>query len=146
MPIKFEDRDMTDKEFKREQAAFDEHTLESGNPKDEQERFGFVASDNHKFVGASSGLAQKNKNKYGKYFYLTDLLVEKEYRRLGYGKKLLELLENKIKSLGIEFIWTWTAEFEASNFYMKQGYSVFAEFKDFYPSGHARIGLIKKLH
>ena len=61
MAVKFEFRDMTKSEFKREQAAFDECGL-----------------------------------KFGSYFYLSDLLVEKEYRKLGYGKRLLELLENKI--------------------------------------------------
>ena len=145
MTIKFEERGITDTEFKREQTAFDEHGLEFGNPPDEQERFGFVATDEGKFIGCSSGLAQKNKNKYGRYFYLSDLLVEKEYRKLGYGKKLLELLENKVKSLGFEYIWTWTAAYEASTFYLKQGYEKFAEFDNFYSSGHSRVGLIKKL-
>ena len=145
MEIKFEFREMTDTEFKREQKAFDEHGQELGNPPEEQERFGYVATDNGKFVGASSGLAQKLKNGYGKYFYLTDLLVEKEHRRKGYGKKLLKLLEDKIKNLGIEYIWTWTAEYEAETFYTKVGYETFTEFDNFYPSGHSRVGLLKKL-
>ncbi len=104
MTIIFEERDMTDVEFKREQTAFDEHSLEFGNPPDKQERLGYVATDNGKFVGCSSGLVQKNNDGYGKYFYLSDLLVEKKYRKLGYGKQLLELLETKIKPLGIEYI------------------------------------------
>jgi ribosomal protein S18 acetylase RimI-like enzyme len=145
MTIKFEDRDMTDQEYKREQVAFDEHGVEFGNPPEKSERYGFVATDNGKFVGCSSGLAQKIDNKYCKYFYLSDLLVEKEYRKQGLGKKLLDLLEDKIKLLGIEHIWTWTAEYEASTFYQKQGYKVFTEFDNFYKSGHSRVGLIKKL-
>ncbi len=136
---------MTDIEFKREQEAFSEHGLEFGNPPEEQERIGYVATEGDKFAGCSSGLAQKNKNGYGKYFYLSDLLVEKEYRKLGYGKKLLDLLEDNIKSHGIEYIWTWTASYEASTFYIKQGYEIFVEFDNFYPSGHAKVGLIKKL-
>lgn len=144
MAIKFEEREMTEAEFKREQAAFDEHGLEFGNPPDKQERLGYVATEDGKFVGCSSGLAQKIGNKYGKYFYLSDLLVEKGYRKLGYGKKLLELLETKIKSLGFEYIWTWTAAYEAASFYQKQGYEVFTELDSFYPSGHARVGLIKR--
>lgn len=145
MAIKFEDRDMTDKEYKREQTAFDEHGLEFGNPPEKRERFGFVATDDGRFVGASSGLAYKNNSKFGKYFYLTDLLVEKEYRKKGHGKKLLRLLENKVKSLDIEYIWTWTAEHEAETFYLDGGYEAFARFENFYHSGQARIGLIKKL-
>lgn len=145
MAIKFEFRDMTDSEFKREQSAFDEQGLGFGNPPEKQERFGFVATENGKFVGCSSGLAQKNNNEYGKYFYLSDLLVEKEYRKHGYGKKLLELLENKLKTLGIEYAWTWTAGFEAPAFYQKQGYEIFTTFENYYPSGHDRVGFIKKL-
>ncbi|MFA5828699.1 MAG: GNAT family N-acetyltransferase [Candidatus Shapirobacteria bacterium] len=145
MTIKFDDRDMTDSEFKREQAAFDEHGLEFGNPPETQQRHGFVATDNELFVGCSSGLAQKIENGYAPYFYLSDLLVEKAYRKRGLGKKLLGLLEEKIKLLGIKYIWTWTADYEASSFYQKQGYQIFATFEDFYSSGHSRVGLIKKL-
>lgn len=145
MTIKFEDRNMTDWEYKREQEAFDEHGMEFENPPEKSERHGFVATDDGKFIGCSSGLVQKYDNKYCKYFYLSDLLVEKEYRKLGYGKKLLNLLEEKMKSLGVEYIWTWTAEYEASTFYQKQGYKIFVNFEKFYYSGHSRVGLIKKL-
>lgn len=144
MTIVFEERDMTEAEFKREQTAFDDHGFEFGNPPEVQERLGFVATDNGKFVGCSSGLAQKIDNHYAPYFFLSDLLVEKEYRKLGYGKKLLNLLEEKIKSIGIKYIWTWTADYEASTFYQKQGYQIFTSFKNFYLSGHSRVGLIKK--
>lgn len=145
MAVVFEFREMSDFEFKREQTAFDKHNIEFGNPPDKQERFGFVATDDGKFVGTSSGLAQKFGDKYGKYFYLTDLLVEKDYRKKGHGKKLLDLLENKVKELGIECMWTWTAEYEGENFYKKQGFDEFCRFENFYPSGHARLGMVKKL-
>jgi GNAT superfamily N-acetyltransferase len=146
MKVLFEEREMTDAEFKREQTAFDEYGLEFGNPPGKEERIGFVATDNGIFVGASSGLTFHAHGKYGKYFYLSDLLVEKPYRNKGTGKELLQLLEKKIKTLGIEWIWTWTAEFEAEKFYIKEGYKVFTRFEDFYLSGHSRIGLLKKLN
>ena len=76
---------------------------------------------------------------------MSDLLVEKEHRKKGHGEKLLKLLEDKIKSLGIEYIWTWTAEHEAATFYIKNGYKAFTKFESYYNSGQARIGLIKKL-
>lgn len=136
---------MTDNEFEREKKAFEEHGLEFGNEREKEERFGFVATDDGKFVGSSSGLAHKRNNGYANYFYLSDLIVEKEYRKLGYGKKLLELLEEKIKTLGVETIWTWTAEYEAETFYIKQGYKVFVRFEKYFSSGHARVGLLKKL-
>lgn len=145
MPITYEFRDMTDIEYRQEQAAFDQYGQEFGNPKEQQERFGYVALKNGNFIGASSGLAQKFDNSCGKYFYLSDLLVEKDYRKKGIGKKLLGLLEEKVKSLGVEYIWTWTASYEAESFYIKQGYKIFTRFENFYPSGHSRVGLIKKL-
>lgn len=142
--IKFIYRGMTDSEYKREQEAFNEYGSEFGNPGEIQERHGFVAMDGDKFIGCSSGLAQKTNDQYGEYFYLTDLLVEKEYRKLGYGKELLRLLEEKVKELGIKYIWTWTT-YEAPDFYIKQGYKTFVIFKNWFPSGHARYGFIKEL-
>lgn len=145
MNVNFELRDMTKAEYKKMQAAFDAHGKEFGNPPEKQKRFGVVATEAGKFVGASSGLAQKLDKEYGKYFYLSDLLVEKKYRKLGYGKKLLQLLEDKIKKVGIKKIWTWTADYEGATFYKKQGYKVFITFENFYKSGHSRVGLIKKI-
>ena len=142
--IKYEFRDMSESEFAREQKAFDEHSIESGNPIDEQERFGFVATENGIFVGCSSGLAQIWSSGYSQYFYLSDLLVETLYRRKGIGKILLEKLEDRVKSLGIKYIWTWTAEYEGEKFYLKQGYKIFTRQKNFYQSGHSRVGLIKE--
>lgn len=145
MSVQFTFRGMTDEEFKREQAAFYEHGLEFGNHPEKQERYGFVATDDGKFVGSSSGLAYRRDDDYDNYFFLSDLIVEKEYRKHGYGEKLLALLEEKVKTLGIGYIWTWTAGYEAPDFYLKQGYDVFATFENWYPSGHARVGFIKKL-
>jgi GNAT superfamily N-acetyltransferase len=145
MAINFYYRDMTDVEFKREQEAFNEYGLEYGNPLGTAMRHGFVAMDDDRFIGCSSGLAQKSKIGYENYFYLTDLLVEKAYRKKGYGKELLRLLEEEIKKLGIKYIWTWTAEFEAVEFYKKQGYEIFANLDNWYPSGHNRVGLLKDL-
>lgn len=145
MTVTFAFREMTDDEYKRELQAFDEHSLEFDIPPEKSERIGFVAMEDNRYVGSSSGLAQKYGESYCDYFYLSDLLVEKEYRHNGYGKKLLQLLESKVKSLGICHIWTWTADYEAASFYLKQGYSEFVKFEKYYPTGHARVGLIKKL-
>lgn len=145
MNFKYEFREMTDEEFKVEQEAFNQHSIESGNPPEKQDRYGYVATQNGNFVGASSGLVQTIDEGYGNYFYLTDLIVLKEYRKQGHGKKLLELLEQELRNMGIKYIWTWTAEFEAENFYKNVGYSEFVKFENFYKSGHARIGLIKTL-
>ena len=126
-------RDMTDKEYKESQAGFTEHGLEFGNPPEKTERYGFVATDGKAFVGCSSGLAQNTSKGYQKYFYLSDLFVKKGYRKNRYGEKLLKRLEEKVKALGIRYIWTWTADYEAASFYRKHGYNIFVEFEDWYP-------------
>ena len=60
-------------------------------------------------------------------------------------EKLLNLLEEKVKTIGIKYIWTWTASYEAETFYLKQGYKIFTRFEDYFPNNHSRVGLIKKL-
>jgi GNAT superfamily N-acetyltransferase len=139
------EREMTDSEFARMKAGFDAHAREHGNPPDGSERFGFVALVGDTFVGCASGLAYKKRVGYGNWFYLTDLYVEKPFRGRGLGAELLWALEQKVVSLGIGNIWTWTAGYEAPGFYKNQGYEVFVEMKDWYTSGHSRVGLWKAL-
>lgn len=143
--IQYIEREMTPNEYKRVTSAFNEHTVDHGNPVEVSERIGFVALDGEKFIGTSTGLAYKDKSKYYQWFYLSDLLVEKEYRGKNIGKELLLKLEKKIKSLGIKYIWTWTAGYEAPEFYRKQGYQNFFEMKDWFPSGHSRVGMYKEI-
>jgi len=137
------DREMTSEEYNRMKAGFDEIAIERGVDVQNSERFGFVALKGDIFVGCSSGLAYKNGDKYSGWFYLTDLFVEKEYRFHGLGTALLAALEEKILSLGISNIWTWTAGYEAPNFYRKQGYQIFAEMENWYSDGSSRFGLRK---
>ncbi|MEM7125605.1 MAG: GNAT family N-acetyltransferase [Chloroflexota bacterium] len=137
------ERAMSDAEFARMNAGFDEHALEHGNPLEESERYGFVALNGAEFVGCSSCLVYRHEHGYNKWANLTDLFVEKPYRHLGLGSELLAKLEAKVQMLGVEYIYTWTAGYEAPGFYQKQGYQVFAEFEKWYVSGHARVGLRK---
>lgn len=138
-------REMTDSEFQHMKHGFDEHTIENDVEVQQADRYGFVALENEKFVGCSSGLAYKNGGKYSGWFYLTDLFVEKEYRFREIGKALLSSLEEELKEKGIAKIWTWTAGYEAPAFYIKQGYKVFAEMENWYSDGSGRIGLRKEL-
>ncbi len=139
MAITILEREMTAAEYARELAGFREHALEYGIPDLPETRHGFVALDGAAFIGSVSGLH------YGKWFYLTDLWLEKPYRKQGYGAALLRKMEEKAKQQGVKHIWTWTAGYEAAPFYQKQGYTIFCEFEDYYPTGHSRIGLRKQL-
>ena len=138
-------REMTAPEFERMKRGFDAHTLEQQVEIQTSDRFGFAAVDGETFIGCSSGLAYKNGEQYSGWFYLTDLFVEKAYRSQGLGAKLLKALEEQIASIGVHSIWTWTAGYEAPQFYIKQGYAVFAEMEDWYSDGSSRVGLKKKL-
>jgi GNAT superfamily N-acetyltransferase len=138
-------RPMSPEEMAQMNHGFNQYAVENHNPVEVPERHGFVATDGTEFIGCASGLAYKSSGSYGSYFYLSDLFVEKSYRRSGLGSQLLKNIEEEVKSLGITHIWTWTAGYEAPGFYLKQGYSIFTEMEHWYQSGHSRIGLRKKL-
>ena len=139
------DREMTSEEFEGMKSGFDEYTLDNGVEIQSSDRYGFVALDGETFIGCSSGLAYKNGEVYSGWFYLTDLYVEKTYRFQGLGAKLLMVLEEKITTIGVRNIWTWTAGYEAPAFYQKQGYEIFAEMENWYSDCSSRVGLRKKL-
>lgn len=144
-PIQIIKREMSDDEFQSMNDGFDKHTLENSVIVQHADRFGYVAIENDTFIGCSSGLAYRDGSIYSGWFYLTDLFVDKAYRAKGLGASLLIALEEEIKALGVHDIWTWTAGFEAPGFYLKQGWSVFTEFENWYSDGSSRIGLRKKL-
>ena len=143
--IRIIERDMTDLEFSQMNAGFKDYELLHTGVNQTSDRLGFVILDDSKFIGCSSGLAYKNAEKYNNWCQLTDLFIQQEYRGQGLGKKVLNKLEEKLISLGIHNIWTWTAGYEAPDFYKKQGYEVFCEFEKYYLTGHSRIGLRKSL-
>ena len=124
-------------------AGFDEHTREQGNPLETSVRYGFVAMDEEKFIGCSSGLAYKMGDTYNGWFYLTDLFVEKSYRGHGLGRTLLRSLEDRVAALEVTNFWTFTAGYEAPGFYQKQGYKIIFEQVDWYATGHSRVALSK---
>lgn len=141
--IKVVEREMSDAEFARMNAGFDEHTREHGNPLGTSERYGFVLTDSGVFVGCSSGLVYKNGDVYNGWFYLTDLFVEKPYRKQGFGAELLQTLEERVAALGVVHYWVITAGYEAPGFYQGQGYTLFFEQEHYYATGHSRVMLRK---
>lgn len=143
--VSFIERELTEAEFARINAGFDEHTIEHGNPVQTSERFGFVALDGETFIGSATGLAYKNGGAYNGWFYLTDLFIEKPYRRQGIGAAILEKLEARVAALGVRHIWTETAGYEAPGFYKRQGYAVVFEQENYYATGHSRVLLHKVL-
>ncbi len=56
--------------------------------------------------------------------HIRDLWIDKNYRRHGYGKKLIDKLEEYCKLEGFSNINTASCEFQAPNFYKKCGFQV----------------------
>lgn len=56
--------------------------------------------------------------------YVDDLWVDKSYRGKGYGKKLLQELENRFKGKGFNNINLVTSQFQGPEFYKKCGFKV----------------------
>ena len=81
---------------------------------------------------------------YWDWFHLDLLWVKDEYRGQGYGKSLLETIEDAAKQRGALNIFLDTFSFQAPGFYEKRGYQVFSELQDF-PVGHQRYFYTKKL-
>lgn len=143
MKIQLLERDLTKEEFNIVDEGFKSFEKIHNTVPQDSERITFILYDEDKFMGCSSGLAYKNGNQYNDWCYLTDLYIEKPYRFQGFGTKLLETLEKRLKSLNIHKIWTWTAGYGAPAFYKKQGYSVFCELENYYLTGDSRIGMRK---
>jgi len=140
------ERAMTDAEFDRMNAGFDEHTLEHGNLLATSERHGFVALDGEDFIGCVSGVTYKSDLGYNKWFNLSDLFVEKAYRGQGLGTDLLRNMDGRAVLLGARDVMVIRiAGYEALGFFRKHNYEVYCELEDWYTNGHSRFSLRKTL-
>lgn len=104
-----------------------------------------VAMKDNKLVGCASGLAHKNGNRYSGWFHLTDLFTEKDFRDQGVGSELLNALEEQTKSVGVQNIWLWASGAPTIRFYIRHGYTQFAEMENWHSDGSSRIGFRKAL-
>jgi GNAT superfamily N-acetyltransferase len=135
------DREITKEELDLIYDDFKQIDIRDGVPQPPQIRYNSTAEENGAVIGFASGLTNY------KWFYLSDMWVHEDYRRQGLGTKLLTMLENKIKSIGTEHIYTWTAGHANPKFYEKNGYKAFTVFEDFYGvKGYHRIGYRKDLY
>lgn len=72
------------------------------------------------------------------------LFVDEQYRHKGFGTLLLNTVEKEAKTLGAKFVHLDTFDFQAKNFYLKQGYEIFGTLENC-PTGHTRYYMKKKL-
>lgn len=83
------------------------------------EEFHFVAEDEDgKVIGVITGRAYYNE------VHIGDLIIDKNIRRNGLGRQLVEAVENAYKDKGYEKITLTTFGFQAPEFYKKLGYEV----------------------
>lgn len=76
--------------------------------------------------------------------FVTILFVDEPYRKKGLGSLLLRHAEHQAKSVGIKLSHLDTFDFQAKDFYLKQGYEIFGVLNDC-PKGHNRYYLKKFL-
>ena len=76
--------------------------------------------------------------------YIDILWVDEKYRRCGLGKRLLTEIEKVALEEKCSLIHLDTFDFQAKDFYIKQGYEIFGVLEDC-PENHCRYYLKKKL-
>ena len=77
-------------------------------------------------------------------FYIDSLWVDEKYRKCGLGTRLLNEIEKVALEENCSLIYLDTFDFQAKDFYTKQGYEVFGVLEDC-PVNHCRYYLKKKL-
>lgn len=98
----------------------------------------FIKDMNGKVLG---GLLSKI---YLHSIYIDILWIDENYRRFGYGSRLLTEVEKLAKEKGCKFIHLDTFSFQAIDFYKKLGFEVFGILEDF-PDDIKRYFLKKRL-
>jgi len=81
---------------------------------------------------------------YWNCLFIDILWIEPEYRRLGYGRKLMAEIEQIARDKRLDLIHLDTHGFQAPGFYAKLGYEVFGVLDDS-PKGYCRYYMAKRL-
>lgn len=77
------------------------------------------------------------------WMHISGLWVDETIRNSGWGARLLEHLEQHALSKGVSSVRLETTTFQALEFYLKSGYSVFGELPNM-PMGHTSYFLQKQ--
>ncbi len=72
------------------------------------------------------------------------LWVKEEFRNKGIAKQLLSLVETEARNMGCHIVYLSTYDFQAKDFYLKNGYEVFGVLEDC-PKEHKLYHLSKRL-
>ena len=97
----------------------------------------FVKSDSGEILGGILGEINWN------WMHVQGLWVDESLRNGGWGSKLLSALETYALTKNTHNIRLETTTFQALDFYLKMGYSIFGQLEDM-PQGHTSYFLQKK--
>ena len=120
------------------QGLVDYNRLHTGVDEDYRRLAIFVRDEHGKVAGGLLGVT------YWGWLYVDILWLSEEYRRGGYGSRLLEAAEAEAIRRGCRAAHLDTMSFQALPFYLKHGYTVWSELHDV-PPGHTRHFLQKRL-
>ncbi|MEM6818226.1 MAG: GNAT family N-acetyltransferase [Pseudomonadota bacterium] len=105
-------------------------------PLNEKQLGCFVRDTSGRVVGGSHG------HVLWSWLYIERLWVESDLRSHGVGAQVLARLERLALSEGVHRFHVQTTSFQALDFYIKQGYEVYAQLED-NPPGHTDYSLKK---
>ena len=77
--------------------------------------------------------------------HIKALVVDKEHQKKGFGASLLAELEEKAAEAGVTSITLSTKSYQAKDFYIKQGYEIYASLEDVPQKGATKYHFIKRL-
>ena len=77
--------------------------------------------------------------------HIKALVVDKEHQKKGLGASLLAELEEKAAEAGVTSITLSTKSYQARDFYIKQGYEIYASLTDVPQKGITKYHFIKRL-
>ena len=78
--------------------------------------------------------------------HIKALVVDKEHQKKGLGASLLAELEEKATEAGVSSITLSTKSYQAKDFYIKQGYEIYASLSDVPQKGITKYHFIKRLN
>ncbi len=107
--------------------------------KEDGELFGvFIRDEGREILAGLSGWT------WAEACEIREVWVQPEWRRQGYGRRLLEAAEREARSRGCKVILLSSYSFQAPAFYQKLGYELAWQLDDF-PPGHRYCFLVKRL-
>ena len=101
-------------------AGFTNHTNEHFAPKYQRDRMNWLAYEDNDLL-----IAVLAADLLWDWIYIDELWVDKNFRSMGIGKKLMNEAEDYAISHNLTGLWLWTQSWQAATFYEKLGYNEF---------------------